>query len=584
MLKKFFTIVLGSFVGAWLAMIVVTITSIVMSFAFLSAMSDIKPAKKALTEGSVLYLDLGMQISERKAADDPMNMMMNQDVKTAGLNDLVAQIETASQEPKIEGMYIDCKGISAGNATLLELRKAIETFKASGKFVYAYGYQGIPQGDYYLASVADSIFINPSGMVDIHGMAAQNLLFKKLLDKVGVEMQVLRVGTFKSAVEPYMLTEISEANRMQQEQYLGNIWGEVVGAMAQSRGISVERLNEMADSLVMTKNCDYLLANRLIDGVCYKSEMKKKLEAKVDGEMTLVSPEDIEVVQKIGGASEIAVVYAEGEIDGSTTEGIISDELTKTIEELTEREEVACMVLRVNSPGGSAFGSEQIWKSIEDFKAAGKKVVVSMGDLAASGGYYISCNADRIFAEPVTLTGSIGIFGVIPCFEELTTETLGVTSSVVKTNANADFGSLIQKMTPSQTQAMQEYINRGYDLFTKRCADGRGMSQDSIKAIAEGRVWDGKKALEIGLVDELGSLADAIAYAKELSEIGEEYTVNEYPALKSQWERMLEKYMENAAQVKMREELGVLYDYQQVLKKLLSRDKVLCLMEPFEIK
>lgn len=586
MLKKFFITVLGSFVGTMIALIVMSVLSVVLSFAMLGALASSEMSKvSTVSDNSVLLLDLGMSITERATEGDVINMMMyDEDLSTTGLHDLIAKIEKAAEMKQIKGMLISCKGISAGTSSLYELRQAVEKFKQSGKFVYAYGYQSIAQADYYLASAADSIFVNPEASVDLHGLAAQNIFFKNLLDKIGVEMQVLRVGTYKGAVEPYMLSEISEANRAQQEHYMGSIWSTLAADIAKGRNLSVEKVNEYADSLVIAKSADYLLANGLVDGICYKKEMEKKIEAITGSDLNLVKPDKIALTKNESGDCQVAVLYAEGEIDGSTTEGIISDEMVDIIYELAENDDVKAMVLRVNSPGGSAFGSEQIWKALEDFKAEGKTLVVSMGDLAASGGYYISCGANRIFAEPVTLTGSIGIFGVIPCVEKLANETLGITTSTVKTNANGDFGSLLQKMTPYQRDALQAMVNRGYETFTKRCADGRGVTQDSIKVIAEGRVWEGTTALEIGLVDEMGSLKDAIAWAAADKDIADIYYVKEYPTTASKWERMLQRFIDEQTEAKMRQELGVLYDYHKEVKKVLNRQSVLCLMDPIEIK
>ena len=583
MMKRFFTTMLGSFVGTWLALIISSILSVLFSFAMLGAMASGSATTSKISDNSVLLLDLGVSVSDRSNQDD-MFGFMNDDVKSVGLIELMKQIESASEQKEIKGMLISCNGISAGTASLYELRRSIQKFKETGKFVYAYGYQSISQSDYYLASVADSIFINPEAMVDIHGLASHNMMFKRLLDKVGVEMQVLRVGTFKSAVEPYMLDEISEANRLQQEHYMGSIWATISEEMASSRNISKERFNELADSFLVTKGAQYLLKEHLIDGICYRHDMENKLKQLVDEDYAFVKPNKITVNDKSKGSNVVAVVYCEGEIDGSKDSGIISDEITEIIYDLADDDDVCAMVLRVNSPGGSAFGSEQIWKAVSDFEAKEKTVVVSMGDLAASGGYYISCGADYIFAEPTTLTGSIGIFGVIPCAKQLAEETLGVSTSVVKTNANGEFGSLLIPMTPYQRESMQAYVNRGYDLFTRRCAQGRGVSQDSIKTIAEGRVWDGRSALEIGLVDKLGSLDDAIAKAAELQYGTSACCVEEYPEVKNRWQRMFERYSEDVAESKLREQLGVLYDYQQVLKQVLGRQQVLCLMEPIEIK
>lgn len=584
MLKRFFITVLGSFVGTWLALIISSVMSILLSFAMLGALanSEMKSTSK-ISDNSVLLLDLGIVVSDRGSNDDVFSSIYG-DTKTVGLIDLLRQIESASEKKEIKGMLITCKGISAGMSSLYEIREAIARFKETGKFVYAYGYQAIGQADYYLASQADSIFINPEAVVDLHGLASQNLLFKRLLDKVGVEMQVLRVGTYKSAVEPYMLSQISEANRRQQEHYMGSIWNTIAKQMATSRHLSVERINELADSMTVAKGSDYMLSVGLVDGICYRQEMEAKLKKLVDEDYNLVKPNNINVNNGVGSGNEVAVVYCEGEIDGSEDSGIISNEVCETIYNLADNDDVCAMVLRVNSPGGSAFGSEQIWKAVADFKAKDKKVVVSMGDLAASGGYYISCGADYIYAEPTTLTGSIGIFGVIPCIKQLSEETLGINVDVVKTNANGDFGSLLIPLSDYQREAMQQYINRGYDLFTRRCADGRGVSQDSIKSIAEGRVWDGRSAKEIGLVDEFGSLNDAIAKAAELQDLGEDYYVAEYPEVKDRWQRMMERYMNDQAEAKMRSELGVLYEYHKVLKQVLGRQHVLCLMEPLEIK
>ncbi|MGN0214579.1 MAG: signal peptide peptidase SppA [Muribaculaceae bacterium] len=586
-MKKFFTVVLGSFVGAWLAMIVSSVMSIVLSFMMFGMMSNVSSGKTSISDNSILVVDLSDAISDRGSDDDIMAMMMGNDIKSTALSKAIAAIKAAKTNKNIKGMYIACKGGANGVSSLYELRKAIVDFKESKKFVYAYGYEGIAQGDYFVASAADSIFVNPEASVDIHGLASMNLFFKNMLDKLGVEMQVIRVGTFKSAVEPFMLSEISEANRMQQEHYLGSIWNSMVELMAESRHMTVAEMNMLADSMLVAKDVDYLLKHKVVDGVCYKPEMEKKLKALTcgkDGDLSLVSIADMPVKDKLKGNKEIAVVFAEGEIDGSKDEGIISEELVETIMDLADEDDVAAMVLRVNSPGGSAFGSEQIWKAVEEFKASGKKVVVSMGDYAASGGYYISCGADCIFVQPTTLTGSIGIFGMVPCIENLATDKLGITQNLVATNANGGFGSVFTRMTDQQRDAMQAMVNRGYDLFTRRCAEGRGVPQDSIKAIAEGRVWDGTSALKLGLVDKIGGLDDAISTAAELAECTGNYKVEEYPEMKTRWERMLEKYAMARYEAKMRSEFGDIVDYHKIAKQVLGRDHVLCIMEPMDIR
>ena len=585
-MKKFFTVVLGSFVGTWLALMISSVLSIVLSFMMLGMMSNASSSKVALSDNSILHIDLGTAITERSTDDDVMSMVMGNGGSTVGLDQMLSAILAAKTNDKVKGIIIDCNGVQAGVATLKEVRDALSDFACSDKFVYAYGYSGIAQADYYVASVADSIFISPYTSVDIHGLAAQNLFFKNLLDKIGVEMQVIRVGTFKSAVEPYMLTEISEANRMQQEHYLGSIWSCMLSEMAGSRRIESKQLNALADSMLVAKDHNYLLKYKLIDGVCYRTEMESKLKVLTcgeDGDLNLITPADMPLAKVPSGKKEISVVYAVGEIDGNSTEGIDSQELVKTINELAKDDDVAAMVLRVNSPGGSAFGSEQIWKAIEDFKKKDKKVVVSMGDYAASGGYYISSGADYIVAEPTTITGSIGIFGVIPCAETLVEDKLGINQCVVKTNANGEFGSLITRMTPAQRDAMQQMVNNGYELFTSRCATGRNVPIDSIKSIAEGRVWDGTSAFKIGLVDKLGSMKYAISKAAELAKCEGDYSIATYPEVKTRWQRMIEKYAMARYEAQMRSEFGELCDYQKVLKRVLGRDKVLCLMEPCEI-
>ena len=372
-MKKFFTVVLGSFVGAWLAMMVSSVLSIILSFAMMGMMSNMSGGKASISDNSILVVDLSEVITDRGISnDDMMSLVMGDVTNSISLKDAVAAIKAAKTDKNIEGMYIACNGSANGVTTLYELRKAIVDFKESDKFVYAYGYEGIAQSDYFVASAADSIFVNPEASVDIHGLASQNLFFKNLLDKLGIEMQVLRVGTFKSAVEPFMLTEISEANRMQQQHYLGSIWQSMLDLMSESRHMKAAEMNALADSMLVAKDVTYLLNHKIVDGVCYMPEMEKKLKALTcgeDGDLNLVSLADMPVKDKLKGDKEIAIVYAEGEIDGSKDEGIISEELVETIMDLADEDDVAAMVLRVNSPGGSAFGSEQIWKAVEEFKA-----------------------------------------------------------------------------------------------------------------------------------------------------------------------------------------------------------------------
>ena len=596
MMKKFILIVCGSFVGAFLAFLFFMFAAMIMSFGLMGAMA-VNSSKKTVnvSKNSILKLDLGTSIIERGGNEplDFMALMRNEGLPSStGLNTIVSAIGDAATNDKIDGIYIECNGISASPATLMTIRRALKEFKKSGKWIAAYGYEGINQADYILASTADSIFINPEGSVDLHGMASVTPYMKKLFDKVGVEMQVVRVGTFKSAVEPYMLDDMSDANRLQQEHYMGSIWKEMIDSIAADRKMQASALNSLCDSVLVTFQVKDLLKNKLVDKIAYKKEMEDILRArtKVDkkDDLNFVSPEDLATsLEEVSTGDHIAVVYAVGEIDGGSSmdeEGIDSEKLSETIYELMNDDGVKGMVLRVNSPGGSAFGSEQIWKAIQDFKAAGKPVAVSMGDLAASGGYYISCGADRIFAERTTITGSIGIFGVIPSAHDLLENKLGVHFATVKTNENAALGTPSMKLTPVQLAALQKMVNYGYELFTKRCADGRHVPQDSIKKIAEGRVWDGITAKQIGLVDEFGGIREAVAWVANKAKLGKDYETQNYPAIEDKFMSMLDKYMVTRYESQLQGEMGMLYDWHKQLQRIMGREHVLCLMTDGEIK
>ena len=597
MMKKFILIVCGSFVGAFLAFLFFMFAAMMMSIGIMGSMSMGSSKSVSVSKHSILKLDLGTSIEERggEGAIDMMSLMQGQGMPSSlGLNTLVSAIENAANDDKVDGIYIECNGVSAAPATLEKARKALKEFKKSGKWIAAYGHEGINQADYYLASVADSIYLNPVGSVDLHGLGGMTPYMKKLLDKVGVEMQIVRVGTFKSAVEPYMLDDMSEANRLQTEHYLGIIWNEMRDSIAKDRKLPSAALNTLCDSVVLTFKADRLLKEKLVDKLVYRNQMEDILRARTEvdkkDDLNYVCPDDLaDDLEASASGDHIAVVYAVGEIDGSpsmgsTEEGIVSDKLCETILKLKDDDNVKGMVFRVNSPGGSAFGSEQIWKAVMDFKAAGKPVAVSMGDYAASGGYYISCCADRIFAERTTITGSIGIFGMIPCASELIENKLGVHMATVKTNENADLSPLFKKLTPAQKGALQNMINEGYELFTKRCADGRHVTQDSIKQIAEGRVWDGITAKQIGLVDEFGGIAEAVAWVANKAKLGKEPKTQNYPALEDPFMSLLDKYMVTRYESRLQGEMGLLYDWHKQLQRILGRDHVLCLMPEGEIR
>ena len=599
MMKKFILIVCGSFVGAFLAFLLFMFTAMIMSFAIMGSMA-MGSGKNAVSvsKHSILKLDLGTDISERggEEAFDMMTLLQGDGMTDrVGLNTMLSAIENAAKDDKIDGIYIECNGVSAAPATLQTVRRALKDFKQSGKWIVAYGNEGINQADYYLASVADSIYLNPVGAVDLHGMASVTPYMKKLLDKVGVEMQIVRVGSFKSAVEPYMLDDMSEANRLQQEHYLGVLWDEMRDSIAVGRKLESAALNTLCDSVVVTFAPEQLLSEKLVDKLVYRNEMEDILRSRTrldeGDDLKFVSPDDLaDDLEASASGDHIAVVYAVGEIDGSTSlmssgeEGINSEKLSETIHKLMNDDNVKGMVLRVNSPGGSAFGSEQIWKAVEDFKAKGKPVAVSMGDYAASGGYYISCGADRIFAERTTITGSIGLFGMIPNYSELIENKLGVHMASVKTNENGDMGAAGKKLTPAQLAALQNMINRGYELFTQRCADGRHVAQDSIKQIAEGRVWDGVTAKQIGLVDEFGGISEAVSWVAKKAGLDERCKTQNYPALEDPFQEFLEKYMTTQYESRLEGEMGMLYEWHKQLQRIMGRDQVLCLMPEEQIK
>ncbi len=512
---------LGSIAAIWISMMLIIV--LVMLFAVSSIVSSISgnSSMVKIDKGTILSLNLNTEIVDRATAPTFYDII-NERQQPESLTDITAALAAAKDDKNIEGLYIKCGGASLPIATAEAVRTAIEDFRKSGKWVVAYS-DTYSQTEYYIASLADEIYLNPVGSLDLHGLASGIPFFKGLLDKVGVEVQVVKVGTFKSAVEPFILTSMSEANRLQTHVYLDNIWNNMVDAISASRSIDKALINQYADSLATMTEASNLVDLKLIDGVMYRNELSDLLKDKVDidkdDDLPLVSIADyigsgVKLPHENSEKHKIAVYFASGDITESGRDGIASDRVVPDILSIAEDDDIDALVLRVNSGGGSAFASEQIWHALEVLKENGKPFYVSMGDYAASGGYYISCGADKIFAQPMTLTGSIGIFGMIPCAKELVHDKLGVNVDYVSTNANSIGISILEPMTPFMRNKMQESVNRGYELFTSRCAEGRHMSQDSIKAIAEGRVWDGAKALELKLVDQLGQLDDAIDWVQ----------------------------------------------------------------------
>lgn len=486
---------------------------------------------------SVLRIEMTGMLDERAPASDMFSELMgNDNVGTLGLDELVAAIRAAKDDEHIDGIYLDGGTLSGDYASLQYLRGVLADFKKSGKFIYAYADQ-YTQGAYYVASVANTVSINPQGMLDWHGIASQPIFYTGLLDKVGVTMQVFKVGTYKSAVEPYILTQMSDANREQVNSYISDIWASVTKEVGASRKVSVQELNKLADGYIALASPKDYKTNKLVDKLAYIDEVRADLR-KLTGrdKLSLITPaEVVEGAAVSDGKDMIAVYYASGDIvdEAASTafnqaNEIVGNKVVEDLDLLANDDAVKAVVLRINSGGGSAYASEQMWRAIQQLKAK-KPVVVSMSGMAASGGYYMSCGANYIFAEPTTLTGSIGIFGMIPDASGLLKEKLGLSFDVVKTNESSDFGAMGRPFNANEGAAMQGYVDRGYQLFIKRVADGRTaaghkMTTSDVDKIGQGRVWTGNQALKLGLVDKLGTLDDAIAKAAKLSKTDEYYT------------------------------------------------------------
>lgn len=491
-----------------------------------------------LKDHSVYCLQLDGALSERHDVDELDKMLgdlLGDKGTTYGLNDILANIKKAKDDEHIDGIYLKGGSLAMGPASAEQIRKALQDFKESGKFVVAYAEQ-YGQMNYYLASVADRIMLNPQGSVAWNGLSATVEFYTRLLEKIGVEMQVVKVGTFKSAVEPFMLTSMSEANRLQTSVFYNDVWNEMKEAVAASRQLTVAELDALADSFMGIKPQEEYVTSGLIDTLCFVQDVEDVLIALTGSDdYKLVSNDEMTNLPQADDWSDnlIAVVYAEGDIvdeggDYSNEDLIVGDDYVELFGDLADNDDVKAVVLRINSGGGSAYASEQMHHAIELLKAK-KPVVVTMGDYAASGGYYMSCNASYIYALPTTLTGSIGIFGLIPSFGKLANN-IGIDFDNVSTNKHSSLeqNMVLKGMNAEERAMMQAEINRGYDLFTRRCAEGRGMSQDSIKQIGEGRIWTGNAALKLGLVDALGGMDDAIKKAAELAEI-EDYQLEAYP-------------------------------------------------------
>ena len=575
---KFSKVLLAAFLGTLIALVVNFFIKVGVVTSMISSLSTETETISKPKPNSVLYMKLNYDIPDR-TTDNPfsaINFQTMESLDATGLNDILRNIERAKTDPNIKGIYMELSSIPTSTATLQEIRDKLIEFKESGKFLVTYG-ESYSQSAYYLASVADKIFINPEGALDLHGMASQITFYKHLFDKLDIEMQIVRGpnNRFKSAVEPYFLDKMSEANREQMDKLLGTVWGQILLGISQSRNISVEQLNHIADNLDTYFDAHKALEYGLVDNLYYKDQVLEELKGLTG------SNKDINAIGNANYAksfkdknlskNEVAVIYASGQIfdgKGNEEQNIYSENLSKTIRKAREDENVKAVVLRVNSPGGSAVASAIIGRELDLTKQV-KPVIVSMGNYAASGGYWISAKADYIFADPTTLTGSIGVFGTVPNLQGFLNDKVGLTFDVAKTNENADFGTLSQPLTEFQYGKLQEMVVKTYNDFTGRVAEGRGLTQTYVDSIGQGRVWAGADAIKIGLVDQLGDMEDAIAYAVQKAELGSDYKVTEWPKQKDFFTRMMESMNESdKLDAAMKQKMGVYYNYLQGLDNL----------------
>ena len=543
-MKDFLKFTFATVAGLILASVALFFISILFFFSALSSAET----ETEVRENSIMVLDLKGELLERNQAL-PYDMFMSEDFQYYGLDDILSSIRKAKENENIKGIYLRADFLTAGYASIEEIRDALLDFKESGKFVVAYA-DNYTQGLYYLASAADKVMMNPKGSLEWRGIAAAPMFYKDLLEKIGVEMQIFKVGTYKSAVEPFIATEMSEANREQVTAYISSIWQRLCEDVSASRGLKVETLNQYADEMLMFKPSEESVKCGLVDTLIYQNDVRDYLKRMVgideDDDLRLLGLNDMmnitKSMPKDKSGNIVAVYYAAGEITDydmsafSSEQVIVPSKVIRDLRRLQENEDVKAVVLRVNSPGGSAFGSEQLWYAVSQLKKE-KPVIVSMGDYAASGGYYMACNADTIVAEPTTLTGSIGIFGMYPNVKGLT-DKVGLDFDVVKTNEYADFGAVGRPLNTGEQGLMQNMVNQGYDLFLTRCSEGRGIAKEELDKIAQGRVWTGAKAKELGLVDELGGLDRALEIAVEKAGV-DAYTVMAYPAKASFWETLM---------------------------------------------
>lgn len=581
-MKDFIKNVLATMVGMFGFFIVMGVIGM-MSIIGMIASGN---AAQNVEKNSVFVLNLSGTISEQ-GSENPLSMFTGDNSLNSGLNDILSAIKKAKANDDIKGIYIEAGALMTNYATLQEIRNALDDFRKSGKWIVAYG-DFYTQGAYYVASVANKVYINPKGAIDWHGIGAQTMFYKDFMAKFGVKWEVVKVGTFKSATETFTEEKMSDANRLQTKTFIDGTWRNVCDAVSKSRGISVDSLNSYADSYLALQATETLVKAKMVDGMMYgdqvKDAVKKIMKLDKDDNISQLTLNDMLNVKdgKVEG-SEIAVYYAEGDIvqdpKAATMFGnnnyIASRKVCKDLEDLMNDDNVKAVVVRINSGGGDAYASEQMWHQMSELRKV-KPVVVSMGDYAASGAYYMSAPASWIVAQPNTLTGSIGIFAVIPDFSGLVTTKLGVRFDEVKTNRNSTFGNLMARPFNAEEKAMlQASVNRGYSLFRQRVAEGRRLPVESVEKIAQGRVWLATDALNIKLVDQLGGIDDAVKKAAQLAKLKDYYT-SDYPAAASWMDAMLNSMSSSGTYLdeQLRQTLGDFYQPFTMLRSIDKREAI----------
>lgn len=581
-MKDFIKNVLATMVGMFGFFIVMGVIGM-MSIIGMIASGN---AAQNVEKNSVFVLNLSGTISEQ-GSENPLSMFTGDNSLNSGLNDILSSIKKAKANDEIKGIYIEAGALMTNYATLQEIRNALADFRKSGKWIVAYG-DFYTQGAYYVASVANKVYINPKGAIDWHGIGAQTMFYKDFMAKFGVKWEVVKVGTFKSATETFTEEKMSDANRLQTQTFIDGTWRNVCNAVSKSRGISVDSLNSYADSYLALQATETLMKAKMVDGMMYgdqvKDAVKKMMKLDKDDNISQLTLNDMLNVKdgKVEG-SEIAVYYAEGDIvqdpKAATMFGnnnyIASRKVCKDLEDLMNDDDVKAVVVRINSGGGDAYASEQMWHQMSELRKV-KPVVVSMGDYAASGAYYMSAPASWIVAQPNTLTGSIGIFAVIPDLSGLVTTKLGVRFDEVKTNRNSTFGNLMARPFNAEDKAMlQASVNRGYSLFRQRVAEGRRLPVESVEKIAQGRVWLATDALNIKLVDQLGGIDDAVKKAAELAKLKDYYT-SDYPAAASWMDAMLNSMSSSGTYLdeQLRQTLGDFYQPFTMLRSIDKREAI----------